>query len=145
MYKTKIAITVGAVFFCSAASYAADTTSQAKPLEQAVASIDKNLAKDTDNKGLPNAKEHLQANQKRQETRDAKHIEKDESSETTEKAEHTAKTEHAEKAEHVDKAEKTEKAEHIEKAEHVEKAEKPEKAEHLVKVERPEKTGHPSH
>jgi hypothetical protein len=105
MYKTKIAITVGTAFLLGAASasYAAETTVQSKPLDQALESIDKNLAKDSDNKGLLNAKEHLKANQLRQEARAEKHTEKDE---LTEKVEQHEKAERPEKAERAEKAER---------------------------------------
>lgn len=129
MNKTKIAMTVGTVFLWGAvsASYAANNT---KPLDQAMDSIDKNLAKDIDNKGLQNAKEHLATNQKRQEANDAKHTEMK-----------NEKTEHPAKPEKVEKSEKAEKAEKMEKVEKIEKFERP-VTQHADTASRPEKAGH---
>jgi hypothetical protein len=74
------------------------------PGAKALDSIDKNLAKDPDNRGLANARDRIERNQKRH----ALHK--------------------ADKAE--DKAERAEKAEKMEKVEHVEKVDRPERPAH---------------
>lgn len=139
MHKTNIAIAVGTLFFLCAAgtSYAADTDAK-QPLDQAVKSVDKNLAKDPDNKGLQNAAGRLQTNKERH---DKKRAEKDarHKAKVAEKdAKRQAKmNERAEKnPEHRD-AERTEKMEHMEKSSRPEKMERPEKAERPGKMDRP--------
>ena len=121
MYKTKIAIAVGTVFLLGAASlsYAADdvtkptasTTAKQAPLEQGEKSVNANLAKDPDNKGLQNAAKHVEANEKRIEEKRADQAEK------REDAKHKAK--------HTDKKSDHQKAEHPDKMGHPEKAERP--------------------
>ena len=134
MYKTKIAITVGTAFLLAAASasYAADTTAQQKPLDQALESIDKNLLKNPGNTGLLNAREHLLANQLRHDSRDEKH---------------TGNDELTEKAERHEGAERHERAEHHERAERPDRVERPDIASvhSEIAAARPELAGRPGH
>lgn len=119
MYKTKIVIAVGTVFLLGAASasYAADdatkptasTTAKQAPLEQGEKSVNGNLAKDPDNKGLQTAAKHLEANEKRIAEKRAEKAEKH-------RAERPEKAEHAEKAERPEKVERPERAERPESA-----------------------------
>lgn len=107
MHKTRAAIAAGTLLLLGVAStsYAADPAAK-QPLDQAIESVDKNLAKDPDNKGLQNAAERLRINQER-------HKQK--------RAEQKAKRE-----EHKD--DQAEKRAEREKAERPERAERPEKA-----------------
>src|SRR3990170_18002 len=108
MHKTGTAIAAGILLLLGVAStsYAADPAAK-QPLDQAIKSVDKNLARDPDNKGLQNAAERLQTNQERYEKK---------------RAEQKAK-----RQEHKDdQAEK--RVERPEKAERPERAERPEKA-----------------
>ncbi len=120
MYKLKFAIAVGSALLLGAASasYAADkpttgsTTSTNPthvPLSQGVTSVNSNLAKDPDNKGLQNASEKLEANQTRIAEKRADQAEKRE--DTKHKAKHTDKKSDHQKVEHPDKVEHPEKAE----------------------------------
>src|SRR4030067_1502613 len=66
MHKTRAVIAAGTLLLLSVAgtSYADDPAAK-QPLDQAMESVDKNLARDPDNKGLQNAAERLQTNQER--------------------------------------------------------------------------------
>jgi len=114
MYKTAIAIVTLMFLGISGISQAADSTAK-KPLDQAIESIDKNLAKDPDNKGLLNAAERLQTNKERYEQKRA--------------AQNAKRLEHS-----GDRAERAERPERIER---------PEKIERPERVARPEPMGRP--
>lgn len=116
MYKTLPVIAVGTLLLLGGAgtSYAADSAAK-QPLDQAIKSVDKNLAKDPDNKGLNNAAERLQTNQERHNKKRAAQLAK----------------------RHEKREMKMEK-----RLEH-ERTERPEKAERPEKVERPEKPARP--
>lgn len=102
MNKIKTVITVATVFLLSVAgtSYAADTAAK-QPLDQAIKSVDKNLAKDPDNKGLQNAAGRLQANKERHDEKRAERAAKrqDKKERHAERAERPEKTERPERAE----------------------------------------------
>ena len=144
MNKTQIAVSIAALFLgASSIVFAADTatTSTTKePLAQSSTSVEKNVIRDPDSKGLNNASNRLEANQDKIEAKRAakaeRRLEKAKKAEKLEKAE---KAEEAEKAEKMEEAEKAEKMEKMEKAEKMEKTERPEKVERVEKVERPEK------
>ncbi len=129
MNKTQIAVSIAALFLgASSMVFAADTATTKEPLAQSTTSVDKNLTRDSDSKGLNNASTRLEANQDKIEAKKAARAEK-----------RLDKAKRAEKLEKAKKAEDTEKAEKVQKAEKVEKAERPEKAERVEKAERPEK------
>ena len=66
MHKTRAVIAAGTLLLLSVAGTShADDPATKQPLDQAMESVDKNLAKDPDNKGLQNAAERLQTNQER--------------------------------------------------------------------------------
>jgi len=126
MYKTIAATAAGTMFLLGIAStsYAADTATK-QPLDQSIESVDKNLAKDPDNKGLQNAAERLQTNKERQaKKREAQAAKRE--AKSLKKAERKA-------------AKESERQE----AGRPDKAERPEKTERPEKVERPEAMGRP--
>lgn len=67
MNKTKISLAVAVIFLSiTGASYAADSTSTTEtktPLSQSTTSVQKNLTRDADSKGLSNASNRLETNQ----------------------------------------------------------------------------------
>jgi hypothetical protein len=138
MNKTQLSVSLAALFLgASGMVFAADTTTTTtikEPLTQSATSVEKNITRDSDSKGLNNASTHLETNQDKIEARKAARAEK-----RLDKAKRAEKLEKAEKAEKVEKVERVEKAERPEKVERVEKAERPEKVERVEKVERPEK------
>ena len=136
MNKIKITVAVTTIFLgFSGLSHGADTTTAKTPLSQSTISVDKNLVRESDNKGLTNAGTRLETNQDRIEAKQAVR-----STKRLDKAKHTGKT--ADKAAiKAEKGARADKATHIDKAVHVEKAERIEKAERPEKVERPEKSG----
>jgi hypothetical protein len=70
MYKTRIALAFGVLLQLFAASPGFSATAGSRePLSQAQESVDKNLQKSPDNKGLQNAAGRLQANQERIESK----------------------------------------------------------------------------
>lgn len=72
MHKTRAVIVAGALLLLSAAGTShADDPATKQPLDQAMESVDKNLARDPDNKGLQNAAERLQTNKERHEKKRA--------------------------------------------------------------------------
>ena len=123
MNKTQVSVSIAAIFLgASSIVFAADTatTSTTKePLAQSSTSVEKNVTRDPDSKGLNNASNRLEANQDKIEAKRAAKAER--------------RLEKAKKAEKMEKAKKAEKIEKVEKIEKMEKAERPEK------VERPEK------
>ena len=150
MNKTQVSVSIAAIFLgASSIVFAADTatTSTTKePLAQSSTSVEKNVTRDPDSKGLNNASNRLEANQDKIEAKRAakaeRRLEKAKKAEKMEEAKKAEKMEKAEKAEKIEKAEKVEKmekAERPEKVERVEKAERPEKVERVEKVDRPEK------
>lgn len=109
-----------ALLFASVAVAHAETTNQ--PVAQGAASVEKNLSKNPDNKGLQNASEQLKENE-------AKIAEKRaEADKTADDAKH--------KKDKKIKKDKKVKHERIEKSGH-DKMERPEKAERPAKIERP--------
>ena len=147
MNKTQIAVSIAALFLgASSMVFAADTATTKEPLAQSSTSVEKNVTRDPDSKGLNNASNRLEANQDKIEAKRAakaqRRLEKAKKAEKMEEAKKAEKIEKAEKAEKMEKAEKVEKmekAERPEKVERVEKAERPEKVERVEKVDRPEK------
>ena len=126
---TKIAYIATALLLTSVSvAYAADTANQ--PVAQGATSVNKNLSKNPDNKGLQRAAEQLKENEEKIAEKRAD-VDK-----TSDDAKHTQDKE--EKQEHVkgDKHERMEKADH-DKIEHPEKAERPERMEQPEKNERP--------
>ena len=109
MNKTQVSVSIAALFLgASSIVFAADTatTSTTKePLAQSSTSVEKNVTRDPDSKGLNNASNRLEANQDKIEAKRAA------------KAERRLEKEKAKKAEKLEKAKKTEKAEEAEKAE----------------------------
>ena len=142
MNKTQIAVSIAALFLgASSIVFAADTatTSTTKePLAQSSTSVEKNVIRDPDSKGLNNASNRLEANQDKIEAKRAAKAQR-----RLEKAKKAEKMEEAKKAEKIEKAEKAEKMEKAEKVEKMEKAERPEKVERVEKAERPEKVDRP--
>lgn len=114
MYKIKTVIAIATLSLLSFASagYAADPVTK-QPLDQAIESVDQNLAKDPDNKGLQNAADRLQTNQQRQQEKRAE-----------QEAKRQAKIDKraGKMSDHHD-------AERMEKMDRPEKAERPEKME----------------
>ena len=147
MNKTQVSVSIAAIFLgASSIVFAADTatTSTTKePLAQSSTSVEKNVTRDPDSKGLNNASNRLEANQDKIEAKRAakaeRRLEKAKKAEKMEEAKKAEKMEKAEKAEKMEKAEKAEKIEKAEKVEKMEKAERPEKVERVEKAERPEK------
>jgi hypothetical protein len=135
MNKTQLSVSLAALFLgASGMVFAADTTTTTtikEPLTQSATSVEKNITRDSDSKGLNNATTHLETNQDKIEARKAARAEK--------RLDKAKRAEKLEKAEKVEKVERVEKAERPEKVERVEKAERPEKVERVEKVERPEK------
>ena len=109
MKKTISTITVGTLLLLGAAStsHAADAaTKQKQPLDQAIKSVDKNLAKNPENKGLQNAAGRLQTNQERHDKkRDARKEKRHEKRDkwTEKRSEH----ERAERSERAERHEQT--------------------------------------
>ena len=135
MNKTQIAVSIAALFLgASSMVFAADTATTKEPLAQSSTSVEKNVTRDPDSKGLNNASNRLEANQDKIEAKRAAKAQR-----RLEKAKKAEKIEEAKKAEKIEKAEKAEKAEKMEKAERPEKVERVEKAERPEKVDRPEK------
>lgn len=109
-----------ALLFASVAVAHAETTNQ--PVAQGAASVEKNLRKNPDNKGLQNASEQLKENE-------AKIAEKRaEADKTSDDAKH--------KKNKKGKQDRKVKHEHIEKSGH-DKMERSEKGERPAKIERP--------
>ena len=145
MNKTQIAVSIAALFLgASSMVFAADTATTKEPLAQSSTSVEKNVTRDPDSKGLNNASNRLEANQDKIEAkRAAKAQRRLEKAKKAEKMEEAKKAEKIEKAEKAEKMEKAEKAEKMEKVEKMEKAERPEKVERVEKAERPEKVDRP--
>ena len=138
MNKTQVSVSIAAIFLgASSIVFAADTATTKEPLAQSSTSVEKNVTRDPDSKGLNNASNRLEANQDKIEAKRAAKAER--RLEKAKKAEKLEKAEKAEKMEKAEKVEKMEKAERPEKVERVEKAERPEKVERVEKVDRPEK------
>lgn len=127
MYKTKIAIAVGTLFLLGVAStsYAADPATK-QPLDQAIKSVDKNLVKDPDNKGLQNAAGRLQTNKERHEKKRAE-----------KEARHKAKIAKKEARHQAKINKRAEKMSDHREAERAERMGRPEMAERPGKMERP--------
>ncbi len=139
MNKTQIAVSIAALFLgASSMVFAADTATTKEPLAQSSTSVEKNVTRDPDSKGLNNASNRLEANQDKIEAKRAAKAQR-----RLEKAKKAEKMEEAKKAEKIEKAEKAEKMEKAEKVEKMEKAERPEKVERVEKAERPEKVDRP--
>lgn len=96
MHKTRAVIAAGTLLLLSIAGTShADDPATKQPLDQAMESVDKNLARDPDNKGLQNAAERLQTNKERhEEKREAKEQKRHEK--RLKQAEKKAKREEAE-------------------------------------------------
>jgi hypothetical protein len=112
MFMIRIAYISAVVLLASSAVAQAQTS--AVPITQGAASVNKNLSKDPDNKGLQNASRQLQENQvkqaekrteqeKKQEMKKEAHTERNEV--RHEKVEHPAKIEHPARIEHPAKIE----------------------------------------
>jgi len=115
-----------AVLGAAAGARADDKTAPNVPGEQGLTSVDKNLNKDSDNRGLTNAQRRIEDNI--QDRRDRKAV----------KADRDDKTAHdKDKARHDrdDKGLRGEKIERAEKVERIEKVDRPERP------ERPERAG----
>ena len=139
MNKTQVSVSIAAIFLgASSMVFAADTATTKEPLAQSSTSVEKNVTRDPDSKGLNNASNRLEANQDKIEAKRAAKAER-----RLEKAKKAEKMEEAKKAEKIEKAEKAEKMEKAEKVEKMEKAERPEKVERVEKAERPEKVDRP--
>ncbi|WP_124949612.1 hypothetical protein [Sulfuriferula thiophila] len=141
MNKIKITVAVTTIFLgFSGLSHGADTTTEKTPLSQSTISVDKNLIRDSDSKGLTNASTRLETNQDRieaqQTVRSAKRLDK---AKRTDKTAYKAELK-AEKAARADKVVHIDKAVRVEKAERIEKTERPDKVERPEKIERPERS-----
>ncbi len=125
MYKIKTVIAIATLSLLSFASagYAADPVTK-QPLDQAIESVDQNLAKDPDNKGLQNAADRLQTNQQRQQEKRAEQEAKRQAKTADKEAKRQAKIDKraGKMSDHHD-------AERMEKMDRPEKAERPEKME----------------
>jgi uncharacterized protein YxeA len=143
MYKSKIVLAVSAIILTiSGVTLAADdaVTDAKLPLVQAKESVNKNLKRDPDSKGLNNASSHLETNQTKVEAhkirKAEKHLAKDKNEElkkATKVAEHNEKAseesnETADKDEHSSNVENSEKAEHAEKVSRPERNQRTERA-----------------
>lgn len=106
---TKIAY-ISAVILLASAAVAHAQTTPAAPITQGAASVNKNLAKDPDNKGLQNAAEQLKENQAMQAEKKAEQ-EKKKETHTERKEERHDKMERHEKIERHDKVERPAKIE----------------------------------
>ena len=116
MHKTRALIAAGTLLLLSFSGTShADDPATKQPLDQAIESVDKNQARDPDNKGLQNAAERLQTNKER----------------------HEKKREAKEQKRHEKKLKKAEKKAKREEAEQREKAERPEKPARPEKPVRP--------
>jgi hypothetical protein len=102
MSTFRIIATIVAALFVGAA-YAQTSTSKPSddkaPLTQGISSVDKNLEKKPDNKGLQNADKRLKANQERMEARRVKR--------DNDRAERAERPERAERAERPEKTERS--------------------------------------
>lgn len=158
MNTTKISIAVASIFLgMASAAFAADTASTTtdttattkEPLSQSTTSVDKNLARDADSKGLNNATTRLETNQDRIEADKTVRTQKRLDKAKYESHPHHVKSSEklsagktkVEKAGHFEKTLSTEKIDHAEKLERTEKIDRPEKVDRIEKVERPEKVG----
>jgi hypothetical protein len=103
MYTLRVVAVVVSALFVGAA-YAQTSTSNSsddkKPLTQGISSVDKNLEKHPDNKGLQNASKRLKANEDRFETRRAERGERAERPERAERAERAERVERTERSGH---------------------------------------------
>jgi hypothetical protein len=91
-----VAVIVSALFV--GAAYAQTSTNKSDdktPMTQGAASVEKNLERDPDNKGLKNASSRIKANQDRFEARRA---ERGERAERPERAEHAERPERTERS-----------------------------------------------
>ena len=114
MNKTQVSVSIAAIFLgASSVVFAADTATTREPLAQSSTSVEKNVTRDSDSKGLNNASNRLEANQDKIEAKRAAKAER--------------------------RLEKAKKAEKIEKMEKMEKAERPEKVERVERLDRPER------
>lgn len=107
---------ISAVVLLAAASVAhaqTPATAPKLPGDQGAASVNKNLAKDPDNKGLLNADEQLKKNKAKHAEQLKKRTEKQEDrmEKKSERAESREKMERADKIEHPSKVERAEKME----------------------------------
>ena len=137
MYKIKTVIAIATLSLLSFASagYAADPVTK-QPLDQAIESVDQNLAKDPDNKGLQNAADRLQTNQQRQQEKRAEQEAKRQAKAADKEAKRQAKTadKEAKRQAKIDK--RAGKMSDHHDAERMEKMDRPEKAERPEKMER---------
>jgi len=112
MHKTRAVIVAVTLLLLSAAGTShADDPAAKQPLDQAMESVDKNLARDPDNKGLQNAAGRLQTNRERHEN----------------KREAKEEKRHEKRIKQAGKKAKREEAEHRVKAERPERPARPEK------------------
>lgn len=87
-------------------------TTSGGSLDQALNSVNKNLDRQSSNAGLNNAKERLERNQVRHETKEIERVEKSERPETVERPERVERPETIERPERVERPETIERPEH---------------------------------
>jgi hypothetical protein len=107
MYALRVVAVVVSTLFVGAA-WAQSSTSKPDdkmPMTQGAASVDKNLERDPDNKGLKNAGNRIKRNQERFEDRRDKRADRRE--DRVERAERAERPERAEHAERPDRAERS--------------------------------------
>lgn len=93
-------------------------TTQGGSLDQALNSVNKNLDRQSSNAGLNNAKERLERNQVRHETKEIERVEKTERVEKAERVEKVERPERVERPETIERPERVERPETIERPEH---------------------------
>ena len=112
--REKLLAAVSALVIFGAVGVANAQAAETKnvPGDQALKSVDRNLAKDPDNRGLQNAQERIERNQDRREMTDKAHKAKkvkadNDHASAHEKPEHAAKPERAERPDRPQRAGRT--------------------------------------
>ncbi len=128
--KKLIGVVAMGGILCCATAFAADPNPPQVPMERALESLNKNIAKNPDASGLQNAKERLLDNRKRQATR-GKNRAPGQQKPKPSSAEHKETGGDAERTQVVDRVE------HVDRIERIDRPEPPARLEH------PTHPGHP--
>jgi len=126
-------VTIGVVLGSAAAF--ADPDPSRLPMDRAMESVNKNIVKNPDARGLRNASERLEENRTRQGTRGKNHAPGQQKHEPS-SAEHKATGGNAERTEVVDRVERAELPDRVERVERPERVDRPE---HPVHPGRPQR------
>lgn len=131
--KKLIGVVAMGGILCCATAFAADPNPPQVPMERALESLNKNIAKNPDASGLQNAKERLLDNRKRQATRGKNHAPGQQKREPSS----------AELKKTSGDAERTQVVDHVERVDRVERVERIDRPEPPARLEHPAHPGHP--